>query len=159
MRHVIRAVETAMVDVVAAAGYEGVRAQHLRVFALVPRDEGIRMSALAEQLQITPGAVTQLVDQLERMGLIERGPDPVDRRATRVRPTADAEAGYEAGRRFLAEREAAWSNLVGPRRWATFRDVLARIAADEEGRAGMGSGVEADATARRPAYAGRRDDS
>jgi len=120
-----------MVGVVAAEGYPDVRAQHLRLFAHVPRDEGIRMSALADELQITAGAVTQLVDQLQRMGLVERTPDPDDRRATRVRPTPAAEAGYEAGRRFIAEREAAWRNLVGPRRWATFRAVLDEIASSE----------------------------
>jgi DNA-binding MarR family transcriptional regulator len=135
MRRIIRSVETAMVDVVAAQGYQGVRPQHLRLFAHVPRDEGIRMSALADQMQLTAGAVTQLVDQLQRMGLVERVADASDRRATRVRPTPAAEAGYEAGRRFIAEREAAWSRLVGPRRWATFRDVLEQIAAHEDASA------------------------
>ncbi len=132
MRRIIRSVESAMVDVVAAEGYDGVRAPHLRLFAHVPRDEGIRMSALADQLQITAGAATQLVDQLQRMGLVERTTDATDRRATRVRPTPAAEAGYEAGRRFIAEREAAWSALVGPRRWATFCAVLEQIAEHEE---------------------------
>jgi DNA-binding MarR family transcriptional regulator len=134
MRRIVRSVETAMVDVVAAEGYRGVRPQHLRVFAQVPRDEGIRMSALADLLQITAGAATQLVDQLQRMRLVERSSDPADGRATRVRPTIKAEAGYEAGRRLIARREAEWSDLVGPRRWATFCAVLDQIAEHEEHR-------------------------
>ena len=57
-------------------------------------------------------------------------------RAVIVRPTPEAEAGYEAGRRFIAGLEDEWRTLVGPRRWATFRAVLAEIAAHEERRSG-----------------------
>jgi DNA-binding MarR family transcriptional regulator len=136
MRRIQNAVHRSMLDALAGAGYPPVRIQHLHVFAHVPRDQGMRMSELAERLQLTPGAVTQLVDQLQRLGLIERVPDPSDRRAVRVRPTAAAEAGYEAGRRLLAGREAEWERLVGSRRWATFRAVLSEIADHESGRAG-----------------------
>src|SRR5207253_175505 len=113
-----------------------VRVPHLNVFAHVPRDEGMRMSELAGWLQLTPGAVSQVVAQLEQMGLMERSPDPGDGRAVIVRPTPESEAGYEAGRRFIAGLEDEWRTLVGPRRWATFRAVLAEIAAHEERRSG-----------------------
>src|SRR5213079_1479801 len=102
-----------MVAVVSAAGYPDVRIPHLNVFAHVPRDEGMRMSELASWLQLTPGAVTQVVAELERMGLMQRSPDPADGRAVIVRPTRKAEAGYEAGRRFLAGLEDEWRALVG----------------------------------------------
>jgi DNA-binding MarR family transcriptional regulator len=134
MRRIQNAVHRSMLGALAAAGYRDLRIQHLHVFAHVPRDEGLRMNELADRLQLTPGAVTQLVDQLERLGLVERIRDPDDGRAVRVLPTAAAEAGYEAGRRLLADREAAWEAHVGPRRWATFRAVLAEIAAYEHDR-------------------------
>ena len=136
MRRIQRAVHRRMVGEVAAAGYPDVRVPHLNVFAHVPRDEGMRMSVLAGWLQLTPGAVSQVVAQLEQMGLMERSPDPGDGRAVIVRPTPEAEAGYEAGRRFIAGLEDEWRTLVGPRRWATFRAVLAEISAHEERRSG-----------------------
>ena len=68
------------------------------------------------------------MDQLERLGLVTRTRELGDGRAVRVLPTEAAEAGYEAGRRLLAEREEEWEALVGPRRWATFRAVLSQIA-------------------------------
>ncbi len=40
---------------------------------------------LAESLDVSPRNITGLVDHLENDGLLERFPDPEDRRATRVR--------------------------------------------------------------------------
>ena len=128
MRRIIGVTHRDLLRVVSEAGYPDVRLQHLNVFALVPRDEGMRMNVLARELGITAGAATQLVDQLERLGLVRRIPDRDDTRATRVVPTPRAEAGYEASRRRLDELEKSWENLVGIRRWRTFRSVLFELA-------------------------------
>jgi DNA-binding MarR family transcriptional regulator len=48
------------------------------------RDDGITIKELAEQLQVTSGAVTQMVDALETEGFIERREDPDDRRSVRI---------------------------------------------------------------------------
>jgi DNA-binding MarR family transcriptional regulator len=42
------------------------------------------MSALGDELGVTPRNVTTLVDGLEAEGLVQRGPHPTDRRATVV---------------------------------------------------------------------------
>jgi DNA-binding MarR family transcriptional regulator len=47
---------------------------------------------LAESLESTPRNITGLVDHLERDGLVERVPDPEDRRSVRARLT---QAGRE----------------------------------------------------------------
>jgi DNA-binding MarR family transcriptional regulator len=52
--------------------------------------EPLTMRALSQRLQLTPGAVTGLVDRLERAGHVTRVPDPHDRRRTRLRLTPDA---------------------------------------------------------------------
>src|SRR3954463_7949444 len=46
---------------------------------------------LAERLLLTSGAVTQLVDRLERMHLVTRRPHPTDRRITLVELAPHAE--------------------------------------------------------------------
>jgi DNA-binding MarR family transcriptional regulator len=135
IRRIQRAVHEELVRVVGEAGYPDIRIQHFNVFAVVPRDEGMRMTELARWLQLTPGAVTQVVDQLERLGLMDRVADPTDGRAVIVRPTPAAELGYETGRRRITQFEAEWERLVGPRRWATFKRVLSDIADHEEERA------------------------
>jgi DNA-binding MarR family transcriptional regulator len=60
-----------------------------------------RPSALALQLDLTPAAATQLVDRLERRGLVRRSPDPVDRRATRLHLTSDGVRTYRRLHREL----------------------------------------------------------
>ena len=53
----------------------------------------LRMSEIARRLILSRGGTTKVVDRLEAMGLVERQPDPDDRRATIVSITA---AGREA---------------------------------------------------------------
>jgi len=45
---------------------------------------GVRSSELAQHLRIAPRSATEVVDALEAKGLVERSPDPSDRRATLV---------------------------------------------------------------------------
>jgi DNA-binding MarR family transcriptional regulator len=54
--------------------------------------DGPQLRALAEQLHLTPRSVTAIVDGLEAQGLLERTPDPRDRRAVIARLT---DAGRE----------------------------------------------------------------
>jgi MarR family transcriptional regulator, transcriptional regulator for hemolysin len=51
------------------------------VLLKLERHEGVQQSELAEFLEIQPITLTRLVDRLCDNGLIERRPDPTDRRA------------------------------------------------------------------------------
>ena len=70
----------------------------------------MRPSALAERLHIAARSATEVVDALEERGLVERAPDPDDRRATLVRATGAAQSQVaevdrvreEQTQRFLA---------------------------------------------------------
>jgi MarR family transcriptional regulator for hemolysin len=54
------------------------------VLLRLERLEGLKQSDLAEDLDIQPITLTRLVDRLCDNGLIERRPDPTDRRAKRL---------------------------------------------------------------------------
>src|SRR6185312_17217254 len=54
------------------------------VLLKLERHEGLKQSDLAEFLDIQPITLTRLVDRLCDNGLIERRPDPNDRRAKRL---------------------------------------------------------------------------
>ncbi len=82
----------------------------LSVLHTLTREGPMRLTALTATEQITQPAVTQLVTRLEREGLVERRPDPDDRRAVLVRVT-DAGAEVIHGRR--QERVRRFSQLAG----------------------------------------------
>jgi MarR family transcriptional regulator for hemolysin len=66
-----------------AAAFGITRAQWA-VMARLDRQEGLKQSELAEMLDLQPITLTRLLDRLGDSGLIERRPDPRDRRAKRL---------------------------------------------------------------------------
>ena len=132
MRRIDRAVHRELETLMTDHGFPEMRVAHLAALAHIPRGDGIRMSELAELMQVTKGAATQLVSHLERHGYLERVRHPSDGRGVIVRPTPAAERGYEVARERLADVEAAWRSRVGHARWETFRAVLHEIASWQE---------------------------
>jgi MarR family transcriptional regulator, transcriptional regulator for hemolysin len=72
-----------------AAQFGITRAQWV-VLVRLDRSEGLKQSELAEMLELQPISLTRLLDKLCDNGLIERRPDPIDRRAKRLFLTAAA---------------------------------------------------------------------
>jgi MarR family transcriptional regulator, transcriptional regulator for hemolysin len=66
-----------------AAQFGITRAQWV-VLVRLDRSEGLKQSELADVLDLQPISLTRLLDRLCECGLIERRPDPVDRRAKRL---------------------------------------------------------------------------
>jgi DNA-binding MarR family transcriptional regulator len=55
-----------------------------RALVYVSRHEGVRQVDLADMLEVQPITLARLIDQLAEIGLVERRPDPNDRRAYQV---------------------------------------------------------------------------
>jgi DNA-binding MarR family transcriptional regulator len=64
--------------------------------------EGARQTAIAERMGVEPMTVCAYLDRLEKIGLVSRQPDPLDRRAKNVRTTDAADAIITAIRRETA---------------------------------------------------------
>ena len=60
------------------------------VLASLARQEGINQAALAQILEIEPITLARLIDRLQAAALVERRPDPGDRRARLLYLTASA---------------------------------------------------------------------
>ncbi|CAN7383338.1 MarR family transcriptional regulator [Microbacterium sp. LjRoot45] len=58
-----------------------------KVFTTIVRRESITQSALADDLLVDKGQLSRTVRELEELGLIERAPDPRDRRSSLLSPT------------------------------------------------------------------------
>lgn len=68
----------------AAARRDGVTGAQWRVLIAVAKYPGINQSQLAERLEVEPITVCRMIDRMEQAGLVERRPDPQDRRARRL---------------------------------------------------------------------------
>ncbi|WP_435205752.1 MarR family winged helix-turn-helix transcriptional regulator [Micromonospora sp. bgisy143] len=78
-----------------------------RALGVLGRHGEVRPGTLAEHLRIAPRSATEVVDDLQARGLVERRPDPADRRATLVALTAEGtriSAAIRAARRAEADR-------------------------------------------------------
>lgn len=69
----------------------GVTRAQWRVLARLKRQPGLRQVELADILEIEPITLCRILDRLEEAGLVERKPDPSDRRAWLVEVTHEAE--------------------------------------------------------------------
>jgi DNA-binding MarR family transcriptional regulator len=97
-----------------------------RAIDVVRHRDAIRLSDLSERLRIAPRSTTEVVDGLEERGLIERRPDPADRRATLVTLTDDGKrVAGEIRKAQAAEAERFFGELS-----KADRTALARILAD-----------------------------
>ena len=66
----------------------GVTRAQWRVLAKLSRTPGLRQVDLAEQLDMEAITLCRIVDRLAEAGLVERQPDPLDRRAWKLMLTA-----------------------------------------------------------------------
>ncbi len=74
----------------AAARVLGVNHTDLRCLEILLAQQTALPSQLGEQLGLTSGSVTTMLDRLEQQGYLTRTPDPADRRKVIVRATPKA---------------------------------------------------------------------
>lgn len=116
-----------------AAGLTDARVSHTHVTAYI-KAEGSRLTELAAQARMTLPAMSETVDDLQRLGIVERRPDPSDRRAKLICLT---DAGWEAmrvARDVIAGIERDWAQQVGADRFEeaaqTLDELLRDLSAD-----------------------------
>ena len=84
------------------------------LFTLLEADViGIKVSDLSMQMQITPGAVTHMLNSLEEGGYIERLADPADRRVVLVKLTDKGKHTVEALKAKFLEKLTGLVGFLG----------------------------------------------
>jgi MarR family 2-MHQ and catechol resistance regulon transcriptional repressor len=107
-------------------GLTGSQLDILRVLA--NSDGGVQLSEISQQLCVTSGNVTGLIDRLEEGGHLARIPHPEDRRVTLAVLTS---AGRELFEQIYPSHVARIKDLLSPltaAEQAVLADLLARIA-------------------------------
>jgi DNA-binding MarR family transcriptional regulator len=107
-------------------GFDDIDAPQLRVI-LWPGPEGMRPSDLAARMRVTKQALNYLLGDLERLGYLERRPDPDDRRARRIAITDRGLELVPVIRGAVVEIEREWAAALGKDRFAQLRELLLEL--------------------------------
>jgi DNA-binding MarR family transcriptional regulator len=109
-----------------AAGHTGVRAAHGHVFRQL-RGGPARLTDMADGAGMTKQSFAEHVIHLERLGYVERVPDPEDGRAKLVVPTARGQEAMAIAQQAFADLEDEWGDALGAERVAQLRSTLADL--------------------------------
>jgi DNA-binding MarR family transcriptional regulator len=107
-------------------GFNDFDAAYLNVFQY-PGPQGARPSELAARLRISKQALNYLLGELERLGYLERRPDPDDLRSKRIALTPRGTSAIGVIRDAVGEIETTWAQQLGPKRFAQFRELLLEL--------------------------------
>jgi DNA-binding MarR family transcriptional regulator len=90
--------------------------------------DGMRLTELAAIAGMTKQSMGELVDQMERVGYVERVADPGDGRARRVRLTAEGRRAGRLARTLMRELQRDWARRFGAARVRALEETLRAIA-------------------------------
>lgn len=139
-QHWTQAVDTAL----DAAGFGDIRPPHANVFTFTPPD-GIQVSELTKLAHVRKQTMTQAVEELEKLGYVERRPDPNDRRGRLVFLTERGKAVRPIASATGRKVDERWAELTSADEMEGLRqslrllfekvrdDAPARPVADSEG--------------------------
>ncbi|MGW5053091.1 MarR family winged helix-turn-helix transcriptional regulator [Actinokineospora sp. NPDC004072] len=108
------------------------RPRHGAVLAYLDA-EGSRATELARRSGQHKQIVGTIIDELEELGYVRREPDPADRRAKLIVPTAHGLDEIAKARAILAGVEERHRAAVGAEAYAAFRAALERVVRDQRG--------------------------
>jgi DNA-binding MarR family transcriptional regulator len=108
----------------ATSGWTDISLAHGKVLERIGAG-GIRVRDLADELDISHQAATQLVDHLERSGYLRRKQDPNDARAKIVSLTKRGERYVDEALAHITTIESEWSAIIGARSVAQVKKSLA----------------------------------
>ena len=95
-----------------AAERLGIGDTDLRCLNIIENARGLTAGELTEQSGLTGGAVTGVIDRLEKAGYARRVPDAADRRRVRLEVTP---AFYEAAGQIWGPMAADWHSMLARR--------------------------------------------
>ncbi|HEX6873450.1 MAG TPA: MarR family winged helix-turn-helix transcriptional regulator [Micromonosporaceae bacterium] len=130
----LRQFRTELFGPAAGRGYPDLREPHLQIFGNIGID-GVRLTELAARAQLSLAATSELVNDLQQLGYLERRPDATDRRAKLIFPTPLGRRALDDAGNRVAEIEAHWATIVGPARFdeacATLQALLDKLLSEQ----------------------------
>jgi len=115
-----------MLEALRDNGFDDIDGPRLAVL-LWPGPDGMRPSDLAARMKVTKQALNYLLGDLERLGYLERHPDPDDRRSRRIALTDRGRALVPVIRGAVSSTERDWAASLGEARFAQLTELLAEL--------------------------------
>ena len=123
LRDAHTAVDLAVRSALAQDGFADLAPWHFSVLRNLG-EEGSRPTELAARAGVTRQAITKIVDELERLDMVRRAPDPHDGRGVIVRYTDRGRAGLQIARKRMLALEQDYATRLGSDHWAQVRASL-----------------------------------
>jgi DNA-binding MarR family transcriptional regulator len=105
---------------------------HVGILRIIKQADGLSQQALGEKLGMYPSRLVAVIDELEERGLVERRDSPTDRRSYALYLT---QAGRDSLRQIMlisSEHQAVLCAALNETEQIQLRDLLARIAAEQQ---------------------------
>jgi DNA-binding MarR family transcriptional regulator len=110
----------------ARQGHPDMRPMHGFVFQAIGL-RGTTAAGLGRSLGVSKQAAGKTIDSLERLGYVERGPDPADARRKVVRLTGHAIDALDRSARIFDELRARWAAVIGEERLRALEADLRQV--------------------------------
>nr|HEX4317775.1 MarR family winged helix-turn-helix transcriptional regulator [Kofleriaceae bacterium] len=115
-------------------GFPSLRPAQILILTAINRPDasGVRLSDLVTAVALPKQTVSDLLDDLETMRLVERFPDPDHGVIKRVRLGVKGKVWASEVRRVSAEAEARWATRIGSKKMKSLRALLEELASTVE---------------------------
>lgn len=125
LNNAVKRFESQILEHLEKAGHGGLSLSHIAITRNLDLD-GTRATELARRAGITKQSAGELVAQLEHLGLVERRPDPEDKRAKIVCFTPAGEAWLKAFKQALETAERDMALQLGKTLYTQLHNALLR---------------------------------
>jgi len=114
----------------ARQGHPDLRPMHGFVFQAIGPG-GTTAAQLARRLGVSKQAAGKTIDHLERLGYLERAPDPADARRKAVRLTGRAFDALDRSARLFDDLRARWAEVIGKDRLRALEADLREVTSSQ----------------------------
>lgn len=116
----------------AEEGFDDIKPHHANIFTFVP-PEGMQVSQLTELAHVRKQSMTQTVEELEKLGYVERRPDPNDKRGKLVFLTERGKKVSPIARSAGKLVDQHWAEMTSPEEIEGLRNALRSVLAATAG--------------------------
>ena len=109
----------------------GLRPKHFAVLNAISLADRASQQEIGDRMGLDPSGLVGAIDELEKMGLVERRRDPADRRRYVLGLSDEGTATLRRGRRVVTESARELLAPLDDDEVDTLVDLLARVAASE----------------------------